>query len=63
MVKMDLPRELVYYRAKNNLTQAELGKQLNMARETVNRIENNKYRKMSRKMKAKIELLIKGERR
>ena len=58
---MDLPREMVYYRAKNNLTQAELGKQLNMARETVNRIERNKYPRMSNLMKAKIELLLKGK--
>lgn len=60
---MDFAREMVYYRAKNNLTQAELGKQLNMARETVNRIERNKYPRMSNLMKAKIELLLKGERR
>lgn len=58
---MDFPREMIYYRAKNNLTQAELGKQLNMARETVNRIERNKYPRMSNLMKAKIELLLKGE--
>ena len=58
---MDFAREMVYYRAKNNLTQAELGKQLNMARETVNRIERNKYPRMSNLMKAKIELLLKGE--
>lgn len=58
---MDFPREMVYYRAKNNLTQAELGKQLNMARETVNRIERNKYPRMSNLMKAKIELLLKGK--
>jgi DNA-binding XRE family transcriptional regulator len=61
MVKMDFPREMIYYRAKNNLTQAELGKQLNMARETVNRIERNKYPRMSNLMKAKIELLLKGK--
>lgn len=58
---MDLPREMVYYRAKNKLTQAELGKQLNMARETVNRIEKNRYKKMTPIMQAKIELLLKGE--
>ena len=58
---MDFPREMVYYRAKNNLTQAELGKLLNMARETVNRIERNKYPRMSNLMKAKIELLLKGK--
>lgn len=58
---MDFAREMVYFRAKNKLTQAELGKQLNMARETVNRIERNKYPRMSNLMKAKIELLLKGE--
>jgi len=47
-------------RAKNNLTQAELGKQLNMTRETVNRIENNRYKKMTPIMQAKIELLLRG---
>jgi hypothetical protein len=32
-----------------------------MARETVNRIERNKYPRMSNLMKAKIELLLKGK--
>lgn len=60
---MDYARELIYYRAKYRLTQAELAKQLNMSRITVNRIEKNKYPRMSNLMKAKIELLLKGERR
>lgn len=60
---MDYPREMVYYRAKNDLTQAELAKLLKITRETVNRIEKNKYPRMSNLMQAKIELLIKGERR
>lgn len=60
---MDYPREMVYYRAKHNLTQKELAVLLKMSRITVNRIENNKYRKMTLIMQAKIELLIKGERR
>lgn len=60
---MDYPREMVYYRAKHNLTQKELAVLLKMSRITVNRIEKNKYRKMTLIMQAKIELLIKGERR
>jgi len=60
---MDYPREMVYYRAKHNLTQKELAVLLKMSRITVNRIENNKYPKMTNIMKAKIELLIKGERK
>jgi len=60
---MDYPREMVYYRAKHNLTQKELAVLLKMSRITVNRIENNKYPKMTNIMKAKIELLINGERK
>jgi transcriptional regulator with XRE-family HTH domain len=54
---------LVDYRAKYHMTQKQLAKYMCVSRGTINRIENGRYPFVSRVMQAKIELLIKGERR
>jgi len=45
------------------MTQKQLAKYMGVASGTINRIENGRYPFVSRVMQAKIELLIKGERR
>lgn len=38
-----MENEIRVYRAKSKLTQDDLAKQLNVSRQTINAIENNKY--------------------
>ena len=57
---MEMSKRILVYRAKNNLTQKEMGELLNLNREWVNRLENGKV-KPTKFTLMKMELLEKGE--
>lgn len=57
----NMPKKLVYYRAKNNLTQKQLAEKLGVRRETVGEIERGKRTRLRATLAAKIEMLLRGE--
>jgi DNA-binding XRE family transcriptional regulator len=58
---MNYSKELLWYRAKHDLTQKQLGDILKVSRETVGFIERGQQTRLSSKLKAKIEMLIESE--
>lgn len=58
---MNYSKELLWYRAKHDLTQKKLGDILAVSRETVGFIERGQQTRLSSKLKAKIEMLIESE--
>jgi DNA-binding XRE family transcriptional regulator len=56
-VKMTLQDQMIAYRAKNGLTQADLAKKCGLSTMTINQIENG-YQKPSKVTLAKIRFVV-----
>lgn len=57
---MTLSDRMIEYRARENISQAELASRVGVDRTTINKAENGKL--VSRLTEAKIELVLKGAR-